>query len=474
MSSLRVRARLLAAIAVVALAPKGTLAEPLALDRFLADVEAKNPGIRAAREHGAALSSRVRPAGAPEDPFFAAGPDGISSDNSGAELIRYQLSQTLPIPGRLGARTAAAEERATAAAADAQTVTRTTVVVATQAFYRAFHNQRALELNDDLARFVDDAIQSGRSRYRTGSAVHHEWLLAKADLAILATERVRLENEATVLRAELNELRGSAPDTPIDSLVASFERPDDSAPPSGEAASASPEQRSLDATVRAAQADRKLASLAVVPDVVVQGMLEDPRDSMESKMWGVMVGVTVPVYWPWKQRDLVTAAERELHAAEANAAALANRLAAEEATARAALHNAHRTVELYDKSVIPATELALQSARSGYAVGNVGLRDLIDVARVRRTQQLELLDAKIDVVLARTRLENLLSAPPVLRLAPSTPTLFGAGMSGGAPMSPSMSEPSTIRMGGGIGLGAARGSGADSGEPASGGGMKGM
>jgi len=81
--------------------------------------------------------------------------------------------------------------------------------------------------------------------------------------------------------------------------------------------------------------------------------------------------------------------------------------------------------------------------------------------------------AKIDVVLARTRLENLLSAPPVLRLAPATPTLFGAGMGSGGAMSSSMSQSSAVRVGSGIGTRAARGSRGEA-PTSSSGGMKGM
>jgi len=453
-------------------APLRVGAEPLSLDAFLADVKAKNPAVRAARERGDAASSKVAPAGAPEDPFFAVGPDGISSNRGGPELIRYQLSQSVPVPGRLGARATGASERAAAAAADAETIGRATLVLAKQTFYRTLHNQEALALNADLAHLVDDAVESGRARYQTGSVAHHEWLLAKADLAILEAERVRLENERAVLRIELNELRGASSLTPIDRVEASLE-PEPSTVPAAAPLTDSPEKRALEAAIRAAEADRRLASLAVLPDFVVQGMLEDPRDEMERNMWGVMVGFTVPLFWPRKQRELVVAADHELRAAEADAAALGNRLAAEETAARAELENAHRTVALYETSVLPATSLAFESARSGYALGRVGLRDLIDVARARRTQQLELLDAKIDVVLARTRLENLLSAPPVLRLAPATPTLFGAGMGSGGAMSSSMSPSSAVRVGSGIGTGAARGSRGVA-PTSSAGGMKGM
>jgi outer membrane protein TolC len=435
----------------------------LDLRTYLADVEAASPAIIAARRRAEATARRVTPAGSPSDPFLAIGPDDIPTSGGSPGLIRYQLSQAIPFPGKLGAAARGAADRADAAAADAETITREVRVSAVQAFYRAFHNQRSIELVGDLRRLVDEAVSSGKARYETGSPNHHEWLLARADLGVLDTERERLDTARIALRAELNELRNRAADTQLGELRADeLFQPGPAAPDLIAETPASPEIRSLDALLQAIEADRRAARLAYLPDFVVQGMAEQPRGTgMEESesMWGAMVGINLPVFWRWKQDELVAAAEREREAAIAERQALENRLRAEQMTARRELETAKQVVELYEKNVIPLTDLAFDSARMGYALGRVSLSDLIAAARARRTQQLELLAARIDVALARTRLENPLSSPPVLRLAPSTPTLFGTGMGGTmAPAMPAGTAPSAVRFGSGMGLGAGRGS----------------
>jgi outer membrane protein, heavy metal efflux system len=71
----------------------------------------------------------------------------------------------------------------------------------------------------------------------------------------------------------------------------------------------------------------------------------------------------------------------------------------------------------------------------------------LEVLKVQRTQELEYLAAQIDVELARIRIKELLTAPPILKLAPSKPSLFetssmrGGGMGGGDTVS------STVTMG---------------------------
>jgi hypothetical protein len=91
------------------------------------------------------------------DPFVAIGPDGFAEGRRGAEMVRYQVSQTIPFPGKRGARGAAASERTASAEADVATLERQLTVVATQAFYRLLHVQGALELNRELTDLVADA-----------------------------------------------------------------------------------------------------------------------------------------------------------------------------------------------------------------------------------------------------------------------------------------------------------------------------
>ncbi|MGH7819603.1 MAG: TolC family protein, partial [Candidatus Binatia bacterium] len=216
-------------------------------------------------------------------------------------------------------------------------------------------------------------------------------------LGVLETDGIRLAAARKALRAALNELRSRPPEAvePLGDLPPA-------APVAEPVVAASPERDSLDARLREATAERRSAFLAYFPDLLVQGMAEQPRDrGMEEPMWGAMLGVSLPVFWFRKQEELLAAADAEREAALAEHRSLENRLEAEIVAAREALETARATADLYEGSVLPATELALASARSGYAVGRVALPDLVSVARARTVQALEHLAARIDVELAR-------------------------------------------------------------------------
>lgn len=437
--------------------PSAAWGESLSLPDFLSEVQAANPGIRSARARAEALAHRIKPAGTWEDPFFAAGIDEIPTEGEDMSSVkRYQLSQTVPFPGKSRAKARAAESRANSADNDSETLRRELVVLATQAFYRAYYNQKAIHLNERIRGLVRDTIESTKARYRVGDAGHHDWLLSRVELSVLEVEKLRLEREKKTLRAVLNELRDRPADSPLGELSADFSAPEtaDGDSVSDSPLQGQPELLSYDAIAEAAKQEKNLARLSYFPDLVLQGMWMQPNgmpaeEGMAESNWGFMIGFSVPVFFFRKQSELSAAADKELEAAVLEKRNIENRLNTEIVDARGQLKTALDTVALYKKSVIPDTNLAVTNAKSGYAARRLPLSQFLETLRVQRTQELELLAAQIDVEFAKTRLKEILSSPPLLRLAPARPSLFGPGGMGGT-MSSGMGTSETVNMGRGM------------------------
>jgi outer membrane protein, heavy metal efflux system len=415
----------------------------LTLEGFLAQVEAANPLLAAAESRASAAERRIGPASAWQDPFFAIGIDEVpvrGMDES--SMYRYQLSQTVPFPGKLGAKKRAAEGRAREAASTSAALLRETRILAIQTYYRAIYAQEALRLNGSLQKLFNSTLESLRSRYRTGGDAHHELLLARAELAILQVEKLRLERESETLKARLNELRNLPPETPVAALQASFSPAEKRVAP---ALDGQPELKAMGAMEAASDAELSAARLDFFPDFMLQGMYMRPRAGgsmagMEAPKWGAMVGVSLPIYFLSKQSRQVSAARMDREAARLERQSLENRLRIETREAERQLTTAEDVIKLYRESVLPATEMAAKNARSGYAARRMPLADFLSVLKAQRSQELEVLAARIDRELAIARLENLLSSPPLLRFAPGRPSLFmgaggmpAAGMSGMGP-----------------------------------------
>lgn len=408
-------------------------ADSLTLETYLAQVREANPAIQSAQFRAKAFESRVDPAGALDDPFVAMGVDEVAFGGAPGYVTRYQVSQAIPFPGKLSTKSAIAKDKANSASSDAETLKREVTVLATQAFYRAYYNQKALDLNGRLQEIIKGTIASTKSRYETGEEGHHDLLLAKIELSSLDVDRLRLQREEKTLQAILNELREKPSDTPLGDLSVAFSDrglTESELPPLEN----QPELKSLDAFVTQAEKEEKLAELAYYPDFVIQGMAMDPSSNMMDARsnWGLMVGINIPLYAVEKQSKLLSATIQDKKAAIRERSSLENRLNTELVAAKEQLKTAKDVVKLYKSSVMPTTNLAVGNAKSSYAAGSLPLTEYLDTLKAQRTQELEYLAAQIDIELARTRLEHLLSAPPVLRLAPAKPSLFGGrGMGGG-------------------------------------------
>lgn len=405
---------------------------------FIDAVKSSNPDLEALRKRASAEEFRAKASGYWDDPFFGVGPDEVPENDRSGGMMRYQISQTIPFPGRLSARKDAAKALASEAEAGTQSTEREVSVVAAQLYARAFYTQRAINANRDQKKLLGDLLESTRARYKTGTGDHHELILARVEISTLDADHLRLSRELKVLKAKMNELKSAPAESPIalESISIDLEPPKTLE----DALKSQPELSGADASLEAAQADVRGAKLSYFPDIVLQGMYMKPRamgmDAMgaevgEPAQMGAMIGLSIPIFFLGKQANLSSAAQANRDASVAQRRSLENRLKTEWVEASAQLETAEDLVRLYKKDVVPNTELAATTGRSAYVARRLPLNQFIEILRTQRTQSLELTAAEIDVSLAKLRKIYLLSRAPQLRLAPMRPTLFGSGAMGG-------------------------------------------
>lgn len=417
----------------------------LSLNDYLTEVKEENTTIEASKLRALSLKYKIKPGSTFDDPFIAFGLDEIPFDGGRAKIRRYQISQSIPFPGKLSARSEIAETKAVSSEFDAITVERQIQVLATQIFLRASYNKQEIELNQKIQKIIEEITASAKARYRTGDTTHHEWLLAKLELSVLNVDLLRLNRTQKSLTALLNELRNRPSDSQIEVDHEGILETVDENREIRVNLDSQPELQGWLAQKKVSEAELKLAKLSFAPDFVIQGMAMQPTmkdaEMSEPSNWGVMIGMTIPLYFWRKQSDLVAAAEKDRLATMADYQSLQNRLNTEIADAKLQLQTSLDVVKLYKNDVIPITEIAVKNARISYASKALPMRQLLDALRSEKTQELELLAAQMDVVVAKTRMTELLSNPPATRFAPTRPTLFGAAV---------MDSSGSVNMGSGI------------------------
>lgn len=447
---------------------KTAMAADVSLEQYLSEVKKANPGLQSADFHAKALKQKISPAGTWDDPFIAIGKDEIPFDGGMGAVTRLQLSQSIPFPGKLGIKSDIAEYKALSAESDKETLERETTLFASQVFFRLYFNQKSLELNENLKKLVESSVQSARIRYQSGTSEHHDWLLGRVQMSLLDVDRFKLMRENKSLTAIYNELRNES----VSAVpgVLKFQFSNESFNETYDFKSL-PELKAIDLSVSQYSSELRLAKFSYAPDFVIQGMMMKPDPEMmdEKKNWGFMVGINLPLYFWRKQSDLVSSATFEKQSAEMEKRRLENRLHAEEIDAREQFNSAKDVVELYQKSVLPSTELAVENAKSGYVSRKLPLNQYIDTLKIAQTQKLELVAAQIDVEFAKLRMKNLVSSTPLFKLAPGKPSLIGAGMGSSADMSSD-----NVNMGGGMKAPTPKTKDSSNGAQSSGGGMGNM
>src|SRR5436309_963177 len=196
------------------------------LPSLVAEALARNPTVAQRQATVRAATLRIRPAGSLPDPMLTVGVMDLvlphfefnQSDFTEADV---ELSQEIPWPGSLGARSGVMRAAAAAARAEEGTVRREVTTAMAVAYYRLGYAVTALETLRHQRELLDAAVQLSTTRYATGAAPQSDPLQAKLARDRLRSEEFALESERVAALAAVNALRNRAPGdtvvvTPID------------------------------------------------------------------------------------------------------------------------------------------------------------------------------------------------------------------------------------------------------------------
>src|SRR5213083_1514141 len=186
------------------------------LQALVAEALVRNPTLAQRQAAVQAATQRIRPAGSLPDPMLTVGVMDLvlphfefnQSDFTEADV---ELSQEIPWPGSLGARSGVMRAAAAGARAEEGTVRREVTTAMTVAYYRLGYAVTALETLRHQRELLDAAVQLSTTRYATGAAPQSDPLQAKLARDRLRSEEFALESERVAALAAVNALRNRAP-----------------------------------------------------------------------------------------------------------------------------------------------------------------------------------------------------------------------------------------------------------------------
>lgn len=391
-------------------APAGDIVE---LDGLIAEAIDKHPELERARNVARAqwqVPSRV---GSLPDPVFSIAAQNIRFDDPGLttsamSAIQFGVLQPLPYPGKLSARSEAAE--AMARISDrAVTVLETKVALdVRRAYWRLSLAEELLRINVESERVINSLTDSVITRFAVAMAAQQDTLQAATAHSRVRASLKRHRQVVISARRTLNRAIGRRPTAEM-----------------GPVAPLPKEKRPLDRGKLLAQLHRNNPALAVgradvaaairVVDSAEQDRWPDfyagfmyrfrlatPGDPTEgADMFGLTFGVTLPVWMSWKQDAAVRESRARRRAADNGLSNLDLDVSTSLANAIDEVKRLDEEIRLYEVEVLPQAGAALHASIEDYAYARVGFVSLL------QNWQMELNDQMAIASLREQRVQRL-------------------------------------------------------------------
>src|SRR2546427_256827 len=391
------------------------LAAPIAgdsgLQSLVAEALERNPTLVQRQAAVRAATLRIRPAGTLPDPMLTVGVMDLllphfEFNRSDFTEVDVELSQEIPWPGSLGARSGVVRAAAAGARAEEGTVRRELTTAMAVAYYRLGYTVTALETLRHQRELLDAAVQLSTTRYATGAAPQSDPLQAKLARDRLRSEAFALESERGAALAALNALRNRTPGEsigvapidpgvmraaavplpPADSLVAL-------------AVAAHPRLAARRAAVEQATQSIRVERLGARPDFTLSaryGYRPVVSGSNLPDFFSAFVGLRLPI-WAWrKQNRLADAARADSAAAAAELRGTELQLSRDVTETAARVQTGEQRLVLLVDGVVPNARGTVESVLRSYEVGRAEFLTLLSVEDALYRAELEAVTVAAD------------------------------------------------------------------------------
>lgn len=354
----------------------------LSLPQLVDEVRRRNPSLAAALSAYGAAIERCPQVSALEDPTLQtmAAPSTFWPNNMKSYVLA--VGQKVPWGDKRELRGQAAQWSAVAASFDHADLSLRLTEAARLAYFDYYFVLRQRELNDANLQAIGTYRDTARSKFEANQVTQQDVLQAEVELARLEQQRVEIDQAHAVTTARINLLLHREPDLPLPQPPRQLE-------PSAlrfdvvELRQAALEQRpdlaALAARIQSEQSALALANQEYYPDFEVMGKYDtfwtDPNQRAQ-----IALNLNLPLYGE-KRHAAVREAMFRVNKLQSEYEREVDLVKNEVQSAHARLEASRRTLKLFEKKLLPATEANVSAAASGYTAGTVDFLRLVQAQR---------------------------------------------------------------------------------------------
>ena len=353
------------------------------LQKLIEQALENNPEIKSMQRRFDMMRARIQQAKALDEPMLSVGYMGNltpftlqTDDPSSGRTI--SISQDLPFPGKRSLRGKVAGSEADAEWWAFEQTRRNVVAEVKDAYFDLYYLTKALGVVTKTKVLLEQFTKIAEVRYSVGRGIQQDVLKAQVEFSKLIEQQTVLEQRKQIAEARLNSVLYREPESPVGT-------PDELKPRDfpyslaqlNETAVANyPELKAQRRKIEGAQYAIQLAKKEFYPDFSV-GFTYVNRPAMP-EMYGISVGIKLPVFYAQKQRPALTEATASFEAEKRSLENTTTLLMFKIRDKYLAQTTAKRLMNLYSTTIVPQSSLSLESAIAGYEVGKVDFLTLLD------------------------------------------------------------------------------------------------
>ena len=358
-------------------------AELLQLQQLIDQALENNPEIKTMQRRFDMMRARIPQAKAPDEPMLSVGymgniaPFYVQRDDPSSSRS-ISISQDLPFPGKRSLRGKVASSDADAEWWAFEQTRRNVVAEVKDAYFDLYYLTKAIGVVTKTKTLLEQFTKIAEVRYSVGKGIQQDVLKAQVEFSKLIEQQTMLEQRKQLAEARLNSLLYREPESPV--RTPEELRPRDfpySLGQLNETAIANyPDLKAQRRKIEGAQYAIQLAKKEFYPDFSV-GFTYVNRPAMP-EMYGLMVGIKLPIYYAQKQRPALTEATASFESEKRSLENKTTLLMFKIRDKYLAETTARRLLSLYSTTIVPQSSLSLESAIAGYQVGRVDFLTLLD------------------------------------------------------------------------------------------------
>ena len=329
------------------------------------------------------VRARIPQAKALDEPMLSVGYMGNltpftlqTEDPSSSRTL--SISQDLPFPGKRSLRGKVASSEADAEWWAFEQTRRNVVAEVKDAYFDLYYLTKAIGVVTKTRILLEQFTRIAEVRYSVGKGIQQDVLKAQVEFSKLIEQQTVLEQRKQIAESRLNSLLYREPESPLGTPEELKPRdfPYSLAQLNETAVANYPELKAQRRKIEGAQYAIQLAKKEFYPDFSV-GFTYVNRPAMP-EMYGLTVGIKLPVFYAQKQRPALTEATASFEAEKRSLENTTTVLMFKIRDKYLAQTTAKRLMSLYSTTIVPQSSLSLESAIAGYEVGKVDFLTLID------------------------------------------------------------------------------------------------